>query len=333
MSRELLTLRNGFTLILLSLFTLSRAQTDEPLLESLASLIKHESFQVKALVQTVADFQSERSFEGENGFTLTASRLLLFGELDKGFSYLFQYDFATPSILLDAKLRYSAHPAFIVDAGVYKAPFSREFLTYAADIDFINRSQVVNALALKRQIGVQLRLFNGNGMSRTGNDNGDLMTVGRLALHPNLLANRGEGDGLEIAVDCARSRDDGVKLAGYDGGFRGERELLGADFRLVHNGLLLAGEYIMAGLEPAGSEKTETSGYQATAGYFIAPKTQLLLRWDRYSENGSGSDSDLLILGFNYFPTSPTELQVNYIVPGGKGPKNHQLLINFQLSI
>jgi len=71
------------------------------------------------------------------------------GNIDKKFSYFFQFDFTKSSAVLDAKLRYQYSTAFGIDAGLFKAPFSREYLTYAADIDFINRSQVVSTLAPK----------------------------------------------------------------------------------------------------------------------------------------------------------------------------------------
>jgi len=60
--------------------------------------------------------------------------------------------------------------------GLFKSPFSHEFLTSAASLDFVRRSQVVSALAPARRIGAQLRgalgggliayrlgVFNGNG--------------------------------------------------------------------------------------------------------------------------------------------------------------------------
>ena len=68
------------------------------------------------------------------------------------------------------------------------------------------------------------------------------------------------------------------------------------------------------------------------SSYFVTSKSQLLLRWDSYAPDSSGPDNDLLILGYNLFPTSVTELQANYIIPGNGDIEDHQILLNFQLS-
>ena len=74
---------------------------------------------------------------------------------------------------------YKVTPAVRIDVGQFKSPFSYEFLTPSQSIDFVNRSQVVTALAPGRQLGAQIGfewsegrygarvgVFNGNGTRR-----------------------------------------------------------------------------------------------------------------------------------------------------------------------
>ena len=231
-------------------------------------------------------------------------------------------------------------PLFVIGAGLFKAPFSREFLTYAADIDFINRAQVVNILAPKRQIGVELSgwiiqntlkynagLFNGNGYSSTANDNNELLSVARISFYLKWLELNQGNNQFEIALDYAHSKDEKVFMGDlFPTAFRGDRELIGADFRLIYNRFLLSGEFITATLKPVNANKIEPSGYQVTFGYTLNKSYQFLVRIDSFTpDNTTGQDSDLLILGCNFFPSSPAELQLNYIVPINDDTQNKQL--------
>ena len=59
-------------------------------------------------------------------------------------------------------------------------------------------------------------------------------------------------------------------------------------------------------------------------------KNQLLLRWDRYRPVGT-DDDNALMLGFNTWPTSVSEIQVNWLLPIAGSSSPHKLLINFQI--
>jgi phosphate-selective porin OprO and OprP len=149
------------------------------------------------LVQVGGFYQYEQP-DGSNGFELSNFRLKFSGEFDKRIGYMVQTAFTGSPAILDARIYYKISKAFVVDAGLYKAPFSREFLISAADIDFVNRAQLT-ALAPNRQIGVQARgvlpgtvlsyvaaMFNGNRFSINQNDNNEFLYTGRLALNPDI---------------------------------------------------------------------------------------------------------------------------------------------------
>lgn len=95
---------------------------------------------------------------------------------------------------------------------------------------------------------------------------------------------------------------------------------------------LVNGEFIRAKLEPRNQNEITPKGYQATVGYFINKKSQLLARWDSFDADNAQPQSEWLILGYNFFPTQITELQVNYVIPVEETSDYNQLLINLQLS-
>jgi hypothetical protein len=87
---------------------------------------------------------------------------------------------------------------FRVRAGQFKAPFGRQELTSSGNQSFVDRSLVSNEFARGRDTGVALwgvlgdnqfeyrfGVFNGNGLTRTTNDNPALQVNARLMWQPN----------------------------------------------------------------------------------------------------------------------------------------------------
>ena len=316
----------------------------EPLLFNNQKLLKNEYFNINTLIQAVADFQQQRSFSGKDGFSIAAARLQFRGNLDKGFSYKLQLDFSKSKTLLDAKLRYKFMPNIAIDMGVFKSPFSSEYLTYAADIDFINRSQVVSTLSPKRQIGIQLNgwneqkiisahlgIFNGNGFAGNTNDNNEFLYVARLEMNPKFTK---KTTVLKIGLNVANSKDEGINIGnGFLPIFAGERNLIGADIRFNLKSLLISGEFISAKFNPKQGNEIKPHGFFATIAYSISKRSQFLLRWDSFVCDEQQIDTNLIIVGWNYFPTSPTELQINYVLPTENNEFKQQILINAQISL
>ena len=337
-------LRAAPALLCVALPATAQAQTDEPVLTQLVQTFKKPYLSVGMLVQSVADFQIERSFAGANGFALANARLNVGGELDGGFGYFFQTNFAGTARILDARLSYRPLNAVRVSAGQFKAPFSYELLTDAASTDFVNRSQVVTALAPGRQLGGELALgaraapvgfsagvFNGNAIGANANDNNALLYVARFRATP-VRPPDGHAGRLLMGVNAAFSRDAAAALpAILPTPFAGDRTLLGADARYTDGPMLLSGEVIYAHLAPEVGPSIEPWGFHATAGYHPSPKTQVLARWD-YLDPGVAAATSLILFGFNAWPTGATKMQVNYLFDTDQpGVDNHRLLVNFQL--
>lgn len=318
--------------------------SEEPLLDELRRYFQRDALSVGILFQFVADFQADRSFAGNNGFSLANARVRVYGELDGGFGYLVQANLIDSPAVLDAEGHYRVTGALVLRGGLFKAPFSRESLTGAGSIDFVNRSQVVRALAPGRELGAQVGgdlldgvisygvgLFNGNRFDGNGNDSNEFLWAGRISLVPGTLKGPEEGDRLELGINVGLSDDESATIGDLATEFEGRRTLYGADARLTRGRLLVSGEVIAGRLEPDVGAAADPFGFHLTAGYKPSARSQLLFRWDSLSPDGLRRDLDLLIFGLNVWPTGVTELQVNYIIPTQDSLDNHQVLVNAQV--
>ncbi len=314
------------------------ADQDEPLLGQLRRMVKSEPFSIGVVVQAVGDFAWDRGpvTGGNNGFSIATSRLSVRGNLDFGLGYFMQTDFTRTTPILDARLSYQITENLGLDAGLFKAPFSAEFLIPAPSIDFVNRSQVVSTLAPGRQVGVALRgsvnerlitygagVFNGNGRRVTGNDDNNLMYVGRLVVRPSVSSGT-----LEVGANVSFSKDDNAT-------FQGNRFLVGGDARRQWDRWLASAEFIYADLDPDVGPGAQPFGYQATVGYMLDPgRHQILGRWDSLDLDGGATTRNFIVLGYNFWPTQAFEFQVNYLIPvfDGSDAGDQQILLNFQVA-
>ncbi len=318
-------LRTGLVLVGLSCLASPLAAQDS-LLTQLAQRFKSKPLSLGALLQVVGDYQNETRSTGVNGFRIANFRLKLSGELDGGYGYTLQTNFAAAPAILDAELHYRVTDALVLQAGQFKAPFSRELLTGAGDLDFIDRSRVVTALAPNRQMGAEIHgrlsegrveyatgVFNGNGIGARANDDDRVMVAGRLGWWL-LGAAPGATTRLEFGGNLAYSEDANVSLGSLGTGFAGKRTVWGADLRYTSGLALLAVEIVGARLEPTGGGTAKPYGWQVTVGSKPGAKVQLLARWDAIRPDGLGGDSDLLVLGFRAAPTGAVQFRVNHII-------------------
>lgn len=310
--------------------------------EALQEELKKDYFSVGALLQTVAEYQQER-IDGNNGFSVGNARFQVYGELDDTFGYQLQASMLNSPVILDANLYYKLTPNFTAKAGLFKSPFSAEFLTGAAATDFVNRSTVVGQLAPNRQIGFQLGgalaegnfrysagMFNGNGSRFNENIDDQFLYVARMESHLN-IGDHAESQ-LIVGLNAAYEDKRGTLPNNIRSQFQGEQVLAGADARLTLGDLMLSGEVIYSRLSNT-SREANPFGYHATAGYFVTPKTQLLLRWDWFDADNLGTNSETAIAGINFFSTSYSEIQLNYVVPTNQDIEFSKLLLKLQLNI
>lgn len=338
----------SFLLLPLFYISLFAQQEEEPLYKDFASRFQTKSFSVGFLSQNIADFQSTR-ISGKSGFTVPNLRLKLTGEFDGGFGYHIQTNFiSTPTILFGFGY-WKIDPSFNVEFGLMKTPFGREYYLVAAqNTDFIYRSQVINALSMRRQIGVHVKgvvldshfsyglgIYNGNSFSDKGNDNNDFMVSSRIAFLTSLSENK--KDKFEIGLSAASSSDSArIKVLNKNEIGPIKKLYYGADIKFVFSDFLVTGEFIGIDMKANSGVKANPTGFYLTLGYMLNAKMQGLIKWDnlRSMKLTSISDSDQLIFGYTYWVTTPFKVQVNYVVPfPQKELKFHQLLVNAQIAI
>jgi phosphate-selective porin OprO and OprP len=96
-------------------------------------------------------------YKNDNGTEFRAARLGVEGSFYKGWSYRFETDFGLGDVdVKDAYVEYDGElvdPAY-VRVGQYKMPNSLDWLTGNRFITFMERSAIVDAFALDRQIGL-----------------------------------------------------------------------------------------------------------------------------------------------------------------------------------
>jgi Phosphate-selective porin O and P len=316
----------------------------DSLLTELAQRFRSRPLSLGALLQVVGDYQDRDRASGVNGFRVTNFRLKLSGELDGGYGYLLQTNFSAAPAILDAELHYQVADALVFQAGQFKAPFSRELLTAAGDLDFVDRSRVVTALAPGRQLGAEVRgrlaggrleyaagAFNGNGTGGRVNDDGRLLGAGRIGwwlLGQDAKAARR----LEVGANVAYSHDTDVALGPLAASFQGRRTVWGADVRYSDSRWLVAGEIVGARLASADSGTSHPLGWQATAGYRPVAQLQLQLRWDALRPDGLSPDGDLLVLGLRSWPTGAVQFRLDDLIDvDHPEPARHRVQAGAQL--
>lgn len=340
-------LRHLFSVALFTfaLTALSYAQEDKSQdgqLKQLQENLKNDYFSFSLLVQGMADFRPERT-AGYNGFKASKGRFKISGIFDNQFGYNLQATMLKSPSILDANVYYKPTTNFSIKGGVFKSPFTHEYLTGAGSILFINRSTVVNQLGTKRQVGLQIDtfipnkflrftagIFNGNNYGNNKNDDSHFQYVGRIE---TLLSDRSNGKAI-MGISIAHEQKD---VPGTSGNipttFLGEQTLLESYFHITQGKVLLDGEFIYSWLESPAEENFNPYGYYATVGYEIAPKSRLLLRWDSFTGETMATDSESILLGFNYKPNKFAKLKLNYILPTDQDIEYSNFLLAMQISL
>lgn len=315
----------------------------DPRLDSLLAHWTLPGLRVNALIRAFGDVQPERVAAGRNGFQVFEARLGIAGELDGGWRYQLQTGVTRSPALLDVRLGKRFSPTFLVDVGRFKADFGREWILAISDADFAARSAVALALAPARQMGVQARktmaagrvelaagAYNGNA-THTGNDNDDVMFVGRVGtwLVP---PTRGVQGGWEVAVNAATSRDSDAPIGNLLPSYAGRRLVYGAETWRRGPRWMFGAEYIRAELDSASGNRRVPEGWHTSVGYTVDRNDELLLRWDVLRTDGLARDVDDLVIGWNHWASRAVELQLNWMIPLREYQADrHRVVISGQL--
>jgi phosphate-selective porin OprO/OprP len=289
--------------------------------------IGSRALQLSGLIQT--EYEGFQQVSVPNTFLLHRARLDVKGDINDAWSYEVYTEFAgvNPK-LLDAYTSYKIADYLKFTAGQFKVPFSLESLTNDSQLEFIDRSQVDNALAGRstdvignqngRDIGADISgnfvkinnnylfdytfgVFNGAGYDVTTDNNNHKDIAGRLGIHP--ISN------LSIAGDFYNGV--GFYAIGTAKAANHKRDREGVDARYVIGRLAVQAEY-----DAGTDETTKRAGWYAQATYFVLPqKLQLGVKYDTYDPSKAVANdiSNYYIGGVNYFFNSWAKLSLNYV--------------------
>ncbi|MGN6638744.1 MAG: porin [Mucilaginibacter sp.] len=307
--------------------------------------IGSRALQLSGLIQS--EYAGYQGTSGINSFSLHRARLDVKGDINDNWNYEVYTEFAGTTKLLDAYTTYKIADFFKVSAGQYKIPFSLESLISDSQLEFIDRTQVVNALSGRsgdvignqngRDIGVwisgnfakvngqnlfdyTLGVYNGAGYDVTADNNNHKDIAGRLGIHPiqNLVVSGDIYRGVGFYGSPAKNQT---------------RNRYGFDARYTIGGLGLQAEY-----DHGTDGIIQRNGWYGQASYFVIPKhLQLAARYDTYDPNEASTNvrTNYYYYAVNYFFNSWAKLAINYIdkhEPVNPQTKNNIIETQLQLT-
>jgi Phosphate-selective porin O and P len=213
--------------------------------------------------------------------SLNRARLSGDGALPQHFSYRVLVECASGGTartaatvaLRDAYIRWSLAP-WAVNAGQFKTPFSREYISSITVIETADRSTVVDTLAPKRDVGVMvefvkpvagvwLGVFNGEGQNAVVNRDSTVLVVGRASVRPISQ--------LTVAGSVASYGPDSTRW--------------GADASIEQSGFLLRCEWLS---QHKRDRARDDAGWFVLAGYRVVPWLQVIARQEDFQRPGIG---------------------------------------------
>jgi hypothetical protein len=262
--------------------------------------------------------------------SINRARLSAYGTVAKDVTWRIQGEFRTGSVgtgkasvaLQDGYVRYKPGQLGI-QAGQFKTPFTREFLTSLADVETADRATVVDSLAPKRDLGVMvdyaigsvstlmLGAFNGEGQNVTANTDSTLLWVGRATVRPIAF--------LTLGANFAAYGSDSTRY--------------GVDAAVEYLGAAFEGEYIGQHRDSGG---LDDNGWYAQGTYRVLPWVQLVVKQEdfRRSEISEALHNIATTGGVNVeFGGGKVRLLTNYVSRkiGTPGTRKAQLITQAQV--
>jgi hypothetical protein len=244
--------------------------------------------------------QAREIYQDNIGLTasINRARLAAAGTAPGNITWRVQGEFRTGSVgtgkasvsLQDAYARWTSG-RFGLQAGQFKTPFTREFITSLTEVETADRSTAVDSLAPKRDLGIMadyalggratlaLGVFNGEGQNITSNRDSSALGVARLTARPIPF--------LVLGANAARYFQDSTRY--------------GADLNLESPWAVLRGEFVAQHHDQvSGDDK----GWYALAAIPIMPWLQPILKYEWYDRAnlGHAQKNRAWTAGANLFP-------------------------------
>lgn len=263
--------------------------------------------------------------------TINRARLTASGGLATAFTWRLQGEFRTGNAgngkasvaLTDAYIRWK-HDDLGIQAGQFKTPFTREYLTSLADLESADRSTVVDSLAPKRDIGVMADyafrgvvtvaggVFNGEGVNTTSNRDSTVLGVARVAVRPI--------PEISLGGDVARYFGDSTRY-GVDGSYEGPL-------------VTVRGEYVAQSRDSLGGKHDH--GWFALAGVRVVEQLQLVAKVEDFHRDAISREqrNRAWTAAANLFPVgNAVRLTVEYVSRKIGDPGTRKGLVLTQLQV
>lgn len=265
--------------------------------------------------------QAREVYQSNIGLTgsINRARLAASGSIVQKVTWRLQGEFRTGSVgtgkasvsLQDAYLRYNPG-TWALQAGQFKTPFTREFITSLADLETADRSTVVDSLAPKRDIGLMgeynfarvasgyIGVFNGEGQNVTGNADSTVLGMARVVVRPVPM--------VSLGLNGARYFGDSTRF-GADANYEGTR-------------LTLRTEYV--GQHRDGVSGPDDWGWYGLGGFFLTEALQVVGKYEEFGRPSVNAQvkNRAWTAGLNLYPGSRNlRLTLDYVsrkigVPG-----------------
>src|ERR1700761_2365136 len=289
--------------------------------------IGSKALQISGLVQ--ARYQGFKQTGVNDAFDLHRARLDAKGNITDQWSYEVYTEFAATTKLLDAYTAYRFTDFLKVQVGQFKVPLTYESLVSDSQLDFIDRSQVVEALAGRskdvignqngRDIGIQVNgsfvklndqylfdytfgVFNGAGYDVTTDNNNHKDIAARIGIHPI--------KGLDLGSSLYEGEDIPLATTKVPNPVTQARNRYGFDARYATGPFSVTTEYLHG-----TDASVHKDGWYAQAGYFVIPQIQLVAKYDTYDPNKviTTDRSNIYYGGVNFVFNKWTRLAVDYL--------------------
>ena len=265
----------------------------------------------------------------KSNFFVKRARVKLAGQFTEKLDYSMLLEFASFK-LLDVYVRYRPVNAFNLQIGKYRTPLTLASTNCSsAKYEFIAMPQAVEKLSGGKDLSGLRAARRDLGVMAYG---GFWKKDGYSILNYNVGVFNGEG--LEVK-DANKSKDfvgrltlEPIKALKFSGSYHwgefGEnylkRERYSAGMEYVQNRILLRGEWV-----GGWTGDMKSSGWFASAGYWITPKFMGAARYDTFLEDVDKSDSRQTnyTLGVEWRPIKPLRCQFNYTFEDLKWADNH----------
>jgi phosphate-selective porin len=206
---------------------------------------------------------------------------------------------------------------FMVKLGQYKVPFGLQELVSSGSQQLVDRALVSNAYFRGRDTGVTVwgvlgnnkfeyraGLFNGNGLTRSVNDNDKFQYNARVTFQPNGAVPLGTYSGAHQSESDFESKALGKPIFTINAAFEHndlsfvatdlktnlKSTLYTVDAMFKYRGFSTTGAYTWGEREPQEvNAKFDTSGWFVQAGYFLKPE-----KWEIAARYGEQDPSDLV---------------------------------------